>query len=390
MEEESSRRRNPYQELKPPIKHFKTPDRLTPAQIMYWKMLCDREEFINANSFREQLGITVKELNVNADSSYRWSQNSIGELFGMSRSNVIKQYNKYKNGVQKIGAPTILTLSEQTHLSKWLNEQLTLKEYPTLETIADYIMVHFKKDILLNTLRKFIADHMTSYKFIDATPIEDVRFDVEPKDIDAYYDLLEKHISLVDFRFFFNLDETGEDEYIDIHTIKVLVNVTTDPDTVKLPVSRKQKRFTIIHTICTDGTYTNMYIIIPRVTVESDLYTLIDINRFRIVYQKNGFVTNDVFKDFWSYFISQLREKRKKYSYTGLSIVTMDNHRSHRVTVGSKHDEKVTFVPEENLLVIWLVPHASDQIQPLDLGIFAVQKRETQKQKKGQKVYSIH
>ena len=248
--------------------------------------------------------------------------------------------------------------------------------------IADYISIKFRKDILLNSLRVYIHTQLTSFTFFDATPIEDVRYNVSPSSIDDYYKVLEEKIHLVNYKFFFNIDETGEDEFIDTHKIRVLIRKTTDTNTVRLPVSRKQKRFTIIHTICTDGTYTDLYIVIPRLTIESDLYTIIDKDKVRIVFQKNGFVTTEIFADFWKCLMKQIRQKRIAESYVGLALIIMDNHIAHRKAVGADPDKKVTFVAEENLLIIWLVPHASDQTQPLDLGIFSVHKRETQKQKR--------
>ena len=237
--------------------------------------------------------------------------------------------------------------------------------------------------ILPNTLRKYLNTNLEGFKFVDAVPLEDVRYNVNGSDIDAYYEFLESKIAEVDFRFFFNIDETGEDEFVDFHIVRVFVPADTNPESIKIPVSRKQKRFTIIHTICTDGTYNDLYLILPRMTIESDIFTIIDKSRVRMAYQKNGFVTDLIFKDFWeNWFIFQMHEKRKKYNYVGLAVVIMDNHRSHHKVVGGNIDDKVTFIPEENLLIVWLVPHASEQIQPLDLGIFAIQKRETQKQKK--------
>ena len=371
-----------YQELKPPVNNFKEPEKLTKAQIEFWRILRNKGEFIDAPTRREQIGIAVDHLNVKAEHPLKWTQESIGDLFGTSRTSIIKQYNKFKNGVKRNGAHSILTDDESVKLGQWIDEQILVKEYPTLDMIGDYISVNFKKEILPNTLWKVINERFTSYKFVDAVPLEEARYNVNPTDIDEYYRILEEKISGADFRFFFNIDETGEDEYVDTHSVKVLVTSTTNPETVKLPVSRKQKRFTIIHTICTDGTFMNMYIVVPRVTIESDIFTLIDKDKTRIVYQKNGFVTNEVFKDFWDFFIKQMREKRKACNYVGLAIVIMDNHRSHHNVVGGDPNEKVTFVPAENLLIIWLVPHSSEQTQPLDLGIFSVQKRETQKQKK--------
>ena len=73
-----------------------------------------------------------------------------------------------------------------------------------------------------------------------------------------------------------------------------------------------------------------MYMVLPRVTIESDIYTVIDDSKARMVYQKNGFVNDAIFMDFWeNWFLKQLREKRKKFNYVGLAIVIMDNHHSH-------------------------------------------------------------
>ena len=69
MQEEFCIHKSPYQELKPPKQIFKVPNGMTPAQIQYWKALRDKGEFVNAVSFRAQLGIAVEELCVRADSS---------------------------------------------------------------------------------------------------------------------------------------------------------------------------------------------------------------------------------------------------------------------------------------------------------------------------------
>ena len=275
-----------YQELKPPVNHFKEPEKLTKAQIEFWRILRKKSEFIEAPTRREQIGIAVDHLNVKAEHPFKWTQESIGELFGTSRTSIIKQYNKFNNGVKRNGAFSILTDDESVKLGQWIDEQILVKEYPTLDMIGDYISVNFKKEILPNTLWKVINERFTSYKFVDAVPLEEARYNVNPTDIDEYYRILEEKISGADFRFFFNIDKTGEDKYVDTYSVKVLVTSTTNPETVKLPVSRKQKRFTIIHTICTDGTFMNMYIVVPRVTIESDIFTLIDKDKTRIVYQK--------------------------------------------------------------------------------------------------------
>lgn len=356
---------------------------LSYTQRYHFLRLIESGQLIRASTRREQIGIAMEELNSGLSRQDKFSHELLARIFEIPRSNLERQYFKYKNGVMSHGAPSIIDENEKTQLIEWLNEQFAYEDYPTVDAIIDFISEKFKKNILPNTLRKYLSTHLEDFKFVDAVPLEDVRYNVDGSDIDAYYEFLESKIAEVDFRFFFNIDETGEDEFVDVHIVRVFVPADTNPESIKIPVSRKQKRFTIIHTICTDGTYNDLYLILPRMTIESDIFTIIDKSRVRMAYQKNGFVTDLIFKDFWeNWFIIQLREKRKKYNYVGLAIVIMDNHRSHHKVVGGDIDDKVTFIPEENLLIIWLVPHASEQIQPLDLGIFAIQKRETQKQKK--------
>ena len=368
----------------PPIKDFGKLEFLTDAQREYIRKLRNKGEFVNACTRRDQIGVAMEELNINLPKEQKFSHATLARIFEIPRSSLEKQYEKYIHGVKKIGAPSVITDEEKDKLVQWLDDQISQKEYPTVDMITEFLTVAFGKCIIPNTLRRYLSSNLPQYKFVTATPLEDVRYNVNGTDIDAYYDILESKVMQVDFRFFFNIDETGEDEFVDTHAVRVLVPATANSDSIKIPVSRRQKRFTIIHTICTDGTFMDMYMILPRVTIESDVFTVIDKSSVRMIYQKNGFVTDAIFKDFWeNWFLVQLRAKRKKYNYVGLTIVIMDNHRSHhKIVGGSDLNEKVTYIHAENLLIVWLVPHSSEQTQPLDLGIFAVQKRETQKQKK--------
>ena len=124
-------------------------------------------------------------------------------------------------------------------------------------------------------------------------------------------------------------------------------------------------------------------VVILRKSVESDFYKIYDPCRIFISHQDKGFVNIKVFAAFRHIcFIPQLREKRLKYKYTGLSILIMDNHKAHRNVLDAKENDETTFIPEDNLLIIWLVPHSSDQTQPLDLGIFGVHKTKKQRTEK--------
>jgi len=76
-------------------------------------------------------------------------------------------------------------------------------------------------------------------------------------------------------------------------------------------------------------------IVIPRVSIEGDFYSIYDPSQMHLAHQSKGFINNKGFAEFWS----QLREKRSKLSYTGLAILIMDNHKSHRNVLGASESQ---------------------------------------------------
>ena len=191
-----------HQSLVPPQKQFRELDTLTQTQQQIWRDLRAGFAFKSAPSRRTQIGLAVERLNINLPKEIRFSHETIAQLFGIPRSVLERQFKKYKNGAKFIGAPSIISPEETIRIEEWLYEQYTEKEYPTLEMINDYVSVVLKKEMNPNTLRKFLKEKLQSYKFIEAIPLEDVRFDVKGEDIDAYYQILEEKIAQADFRFF--------------------------------------------------------------------------------------------------------------------------------------------------------------------------------------------
>lgn len=65
------------------------------------------------------------------------------------------------------------------------------------------------------------------------------------------------------------MDEAGQDEYIDTHSMKVIVTIPYSNAIIKIPVRRSVKRSTVIHCICCDCKYPKPLVIIPRKTLDS-------------------------------------------------------------------------------------------------------------------------
>ena len=99
----------------------------------------------------------------------------------------------------------------------------------------------------------------------------------------------------------------------------------------------------------------------------------------KVVYQQKGFMNEKLFQDyFFNMFIPNMMRKRQKNQYFGPALLIMDNLLVHKKVIGCDQKDSYNFLAEYDLHVLFLVPHSSDQTQPLDLGIFANHKRLAQ------------
>ena len=144
--------------------------------------------------------------------------------------------------------------------------------------------------------------------------MEEERVSSSDDEIDKFYDDLEALLPFVDYRFCYNLDETGQVDAKDTQAIHVIVPKTIKKEAVKLPFDRSSKRFTILHTISTDGKSLEPFIIIPRKTLKGDFFIYFDKDeRNMMKYQENSFITDTLFMYFMEInFMSSLKAKREK------------------------------------------------------------------------------
>ena len=342
------------------------------------------QDFFQVPYRRDQIEITYK-IGFSPPRESKLTHADAAKMFKIERSTFEDQHSRALRGPVSDGAPRILDDDQITGISAWMDDKCSKGEWPTFDEIEEFIYKEYKISILRTTLYKTMSTRFPQYHVVSALPMESDRVDSSDEDINRFYDELESLLPYVHYRFCFNLDETGQVEAKDTHPVKVCVPITIRPDAVKLSYDRSAKRFTLLHTISTDGKFLSPFIIIPRKTLEGDFFRYFDDEERNMMrYQENGFMTDILFEEFMTRnFIPAVNAKKAKYEYDGMTLLIMDNLISHRNVV-----EKLgisSYPNDLNIRVLWLPPHTSDQIQPLDLGIFGVQKSKSQniKPKKG-------
>lgn len=86
--------------------------------------------------------------------------------------------------------------------------------------------------------------------------MDESRADVKENDFVNYYSKLAENIDGKPSSLVFSMDEAGQDEYIDTHSYKVVVQSNFPDKTTNIPIRGRKKLSTLVHTI-TDNSMKN-------------------------------------------------------------------------------------------------------------------------------------
>ena len=329
------------------------------------------EIFGDGVNYQQQIE-TVIRLIMDVSRTSKSGPTAISLLFGVKPGTIHKHYlrmNKDRRAV--VGRPSILTDEQINHMIAHVTHQYGLKNSPNFDDLLDYVFKTFHISIHTPTLRSIIK-RVPQLKTAIGIPLEESRIDVPLKIILDHYNILDALLQreLIPPGFFFNVDESGFQEFADARKEVVIVPSDTDEQTY-YRVNRSVKRATLIGCICMDGSSIKPLVVSPNKTVTRKLLMdgYNDENCF-IVSQENGFVSSEVFH-YWfeKVFIPELKRKREKYEYDGLAVLTLDGCSSH---ISDFFLDECTHT---NVYPFYEPAGTSDQVQALDLGIFGNQKK---------------
>lgn len=351
---------------------------MNPFDILIVETMIHTDIFKNAEDYRTQVHVAYFYL-----SNYGWKKTKLAKLFNVDHKAIEKQLSLPLVSNEN-GRPPLLNCEQQLVLIQTVIELNNTKIYPTLYDIEQITIEMFKKLISIDTIRNYIISS-EKFRIIDGEPQDIERVNVQLEALDAYYAKLEQEVNGVPASLVFNMDEAGQDEYIDTHSMKVIVPITYTSATIKIPVRRSVKRSTVIHCICCDGTYPKPLVIIPRKTLDSVILKKLTCQNVMIKFQTKGFTNTELMKlwltEIFFPFVQQKWETENKRSgYTGDSILILDGCSAHAAAL-NQFD-----LSAYHLKIIFLVPHSSHLTQPLDLVTFSIQKLITIRHKIGEKL----
>lgn len=334
----------------------------------------ETREFQSAASERHQIHLCARWAQ---EQSVNVSLQQLANFFQIAKSTV--QYHLSRpfdifDGCQdlKTGRPSVFTDDQIDKIVEVVHERFNLRMPVSYEEIRDFVEDSWGIIVPANTLRAIVG-RCASLKTVTGTPLEDSRLFASEEKIEAYFVDLEETIRIgnIPAAFVINVDESGFDQFVDARSGIRIVPTSYEQKSVPVAVTRAEKRATLIAAICGDGTALRPMVIVQRETVEKELllrgYTA---DKVYLSRSDTGFVTSRLFLEWGTrVFFPELRRRRAELGYQGPAVLVMDGFGCHQT------ERFLELAAEENIITKFIPPHTSDQLQPLDLGIFANQKR---------------
>jgi hypothetical protein len=202
-------------------------------------------------------------------------------------------------------------------------------------------------------------------------PMEDSRLQVPEQAIRDYFAKLFETVSGALAYFVFNMDEMRDQTWPDAREITCFICSEYEGSTIPYSVSRTGQEVTLIACIAVDGSFLRLDIEICRKTFGHEfLLHRFTSDKVQIYHGNKGYLDLQFFNDWITdTFVPDLIARRQKWSYRGLTFLTLDNCPVH-------HGQAFTEMCDlPHVIMIWFPLHASNQLQLLDLCIFGLTKR---------------
>ena len=350
------------------------PDEPGPLRTFFERCLGSRE-FALAQSEREQVHLCS-----------RWARDfyngpltlqNLADFFGIGRSTVAyhlsRPYDRLTGCVPgRPGRPPLLTNEQMLQVREFVLERFDLKLPVSYEDIREFCLENFELVVNIKSLRNLI-NRCVDFRTVRGVPLEDTRLYASHDQIIEYFDQLQEKftIGMVPASFVYNVDESGFNQFVDARTTIRIVAASYSHNSIPVGITRAEKRATLIACVSADGSAVKPLVVLQRQTIEAELLTRgYTADKVVLARSAKGFVTTELFLQWCEHvFLPDLRARRLQHGYQGPAILILDGFGCHHSPA------MLEMLEEENVVCQFLPPHTSDQLQPLDLGIFAIQKR---------------
>ena len=225
------------------------------------------------------------------------------------------------------GRPSLFTSELLRQIEYLIGERFELRMPVSYEQLREFSQEHWGLVPNISTLREIIND-FTRIKTVTGTPMEDHRIFAGREALERYFDELDEVISTAQIpaAFVINVAESGFDQFADARQTTRIVPADYQFNSIPVPITRSEKRATLIAVVCADGTTLRPRVVVQRETIEQELllrcYTL---DKVQLTRSDTGYVNKELFIQ-WAKrsLFPQMQQRRLELDYTGPVLWILD------------------------------------------------------------------
>jgi hypothetical protein len=132
----------------------------------------------------------------------------IGDIFGKSKGVMVQEYEEGGNSIdwhEGSGLPSDAQLEEMV---AYMLDCFARRSAAAYQTIADFLQSEMSITVPLRA-RRYLLHSNSSLRTVVGIPMEREGIEVDPREIEDFYDGLCGQVTVIPSARFFNLDETG-------------------------------------------------------------------------------------------------------------------------------------------------------------------------------------
>ena len=274
----------------------------------------------------------------------------------------------------KHGRTPYLTDENMENIRGWLRTRCNAENYPTLREVKERIWIELESlehpPVPSRNYFFKVIDRLMGKEFVQrsASPMEPKRYELGYDTVSEYFDVLEGvELDSVRPELVINIDEIG---FGQSQSGRARSKVVICLRGVKGQVSyreRNEKHFVAaIGAITASGRALDAGLIVKRTYAHPDMLKMPFWQRHRVYSSPKAFISKKIFGDYLrTVVVPYIESTRKNRRWDDeRAVLIMDGHKSHLVT---KIKE---ILATRNISLIFIPPHSSHVLQPLDQGYF--------------------
>ena len=210
-----------------------------------------------------------------------------------------------------------ITKDDKDRIIEWINKNAEKGIYFRKEDIYDRIKVAYP-DISSKQFKNWLKNYMNDFRSIKIKVTETPRILLNESTMKKHLETLKSVIGNFSGELTGNVDEIGICPTMckgDETYVMVPKTNSASPSTILYGVDKDIRRYTTIHCIFNDGSYTSPYILLPYKTMEKSLVNKFGMLSPKLIYQENGFSTIFNFFDWFSTMFVETINKRRRTQF---------------------------------------------------------------------------